>query len=193
MKAPIIQRWKTLQRRELFSAPPWIRLAVEDVQLPSGQVLRDFYSIELPEFAVIVAQTASGDIVTEYQYKHGVGRACLTLPAGLLDDGEDPLTCAQRELLEETGYVADEWHNLGQFVVDGNRGCGKVHVFVACNARRVAQPALDEAEPLQVRLMSPKALLQAVLNGDVAVLATVAAAMLALNTPFVKRDKEQEE
>jgi ADP-ribose pyrophosphatase len=182
------QQWETLQRRELFSAPPWMRLAVEDVRLPSGRVLRDFYSIELPEFAVIVAQTASGDIVTEYQYKHGVGRMSLTLPAGLLDDGEDPLACAQRELLEETGYVADEWHSLGQFVVDGNRGCGRAHVFVACDARQVAQPVLDEAEPLQVRLMSPAALLQAVLNGEVVVLATVAAAMLAFNTSFVKRN-----
>jgi ADP-ribose pyrophosphatase len=186
------QQWETLQRRELFNAPPWMRLAVEDVRLPSGRVLRDFYSIELPEFAVIVAQTASGDIVTEYQYKHGVGRMSLTLPAGLLDDGEDPLACAQRELLEETGYVADEWHSLGQFVVDGNRGCGRAHVFVACDARQVAQPVLDEAEPLQVRLMSPAALLQAVLNGEVVVLATVAAAMLALNTPFVKRNNKQE-
>jgi len=63
-------------------------------------------------------------------------------------------------------------------------------VFVACDARQVAQPVLDEAEPLQVRLMSPAALLQAVLNGEVVVLATVAAAMLAFNTPFVKRNNK---
>jgi 8-oxo-dGTP pyrophosphatase MutT (NUDIX family) len=44
------------------------------------------------------------------------------LPGGLIEDGEDPLATAQRELVEETGYVADEWNYLGGFASDANQG-----------------------------------------------------------------------
>lgn len=155
-------------------------MAVEEVRLPSGRVVSDFYQVELPDFALIVPQTAEGMIVTLRQYKHGVKRVSTMLPAGLIQEGEAPLACAQRELLEETGYASSQWHSLGSFVVDGNRGCGRGHLFVAAQARLVAEPTADELEPLVVRLERPDALRQAALAGDIAALAHVAALTLAL-------------
>ena len=179
--------WETLSRRELFQAPPWVRVAVEEVRLPSGRIVRDFYEVALPDFALIVAQTTGGPIVTLRQYKHGVRRVSTMLPAGLLEEGEDPLACAQRELLEETGYEAPRWRSLGTFVVDGNRGCGRAHIFLAQEARQVAAPIADELEPLEVRLAAPADLVRAVLSGEVAVLAHVAAFMLAMGAGLIER------
>jgi ADP-ribose diphosphatase len=172
--------WETLGRRELLDASPWVRVAVEEVRLPGGRVVPDFYEVSLPEFALVVAQTVDGLIVAAHQYKHGVRRASLMLPAGLIEDGEEPLACARRELREETGYEAARWRGLGAFVVDGNRGCGRGHVFLAQEARRVAEPVVDELEPLEVRLVRPRDLVRAVLSGEVAVLGHVAAFMLAM-------------
>ena len=172
--------WETLSRRELLDASPWVRVAVEEVRLPGGRVIGDFYQVALPEFTVVVAETAEGLIVTAHQYKHGVRRVSTMLPAGLIEDGEDPRACAERELLEETGYEANCWRKLGAFVVDGNRGCGRAHVFLALDARRVAEPIADELEPLEVRLARPRDLVEAALSGEVAVLAHVAALMLAV-------------
>lgn len=179
--------WQTLSRRELFNAPPWVKVAVEEVRLPNGRVVTDFYEVALPDFAMIVAQTTAGSIVTLHQYKHGVRRVSTMLPAGLVEEGEDPLACAQRELREETGYEAPRWRSLGTFLMDGNRGCGHAHIFLAQGARSVAPPVADELEPLEVVLAPPDDLVRAVLSGEVAVLAHAAAFMLAVGADLIER------
>lgn len=102
------------------------------------------------------------------------------LPAGLIEPGEEPLTCARRELLEETGYTASDWRSLGTYVVDGNRGCGRAHVFEARGARSVSKPRTDEMEPLEVRLATPAELVEALAAGEMVALAHVAALMLSM-------------
>lgn len=182
----VLSEWKTLASRELLSAPPWVRVSVEEVRLPSGRVVSDFYQVALPDFALVVPQTADGRIVTLRQYKHGVKRVSTMLPAGLLQEGEAPLMCAQRELLEETGYSSPRWHPLGTFVVDGNRGCGQAHLFAALEARKSAEPQIDELEPLEVRLARPADVVQGVARGEMVALAHVAALMLALNAGLIR-------
>src|SRR5438552_4012668 len=177
--------WETLSRRELLSAPPWVRVSVEEVRLPNGRIVRDFYCVELPDFAVVVPVTAGGLVVGLRQYKHGVTRVSTMLPAGLVQEGEEPLAAAQRELLEETGYSSSQWHTLGTFVVDGNRGCGHAHIFVALDARRDGDPLPDELEPLEVRLARPADMVQAALKGEMVGLAHVAALMLAVGGGLV--------
>jgi ADP-ribose pyrophosphatase len=179
--------WQTLARRQVFSAPPWVSVVAEDVRLPSGRVVRDFYEVSLGDFALVVAQTVTREIVALQQYKHGVKRSSLMLPAGLLEAGEPPLTCARRELREETGYGADDWQPLGSFVMDGNHRCCVGHFFLARDARKVAEPTPDELEPLELRLTAPDAMLRATLTGEVASLAHAAAFMIALGGGFLLR------
>jgi ADP-ribose pyrophosphatase len=99
----------------------------------------------------------------------------------LVNPDESPLEAAQRELFEETGYMAPDWQALGSFVVDGNRQCGTAHLFLARNARRVA-PANnpDINESVEVELMSPHQFLRVLADGGVALLATVGAVGLAM-------------
>ena len=120
----------------------------------------------------------------ERQYKHGVGHVTLALPSGLIEDGEDPLAGAQRELLEETGYVSDNWQTLGSFTANGNYGCGKAHLFLARNAQRIGEPDSGDLEDTEIVLSAPEEVMEAVRSGRVNELSSVAAIALALNAGF---------
>lgn len=184
-----LERWEILQKREIFAAEPWLKLSVHQVRLPNGQVIDDYYQIELTEYVVIFAQTETGDAIALRSYKHGVRDVCMVLPAGAMEAGEQPVDSAKRELLEETGYSADVWNPLGSFVVHGNYGCGKAHIFAAKQARKTAEPDSGDLETMEVVLMQPSDILQAVRKGEVAGLGTVAAIGLALNPEYSGTDR----
>lgn len=179
MTAPEERLWETLRRREIVDERPWLRLWAEDLCLSDGRVVEDFFTIEAPDYVVVVALTPDGQVIVERNYKHGPRRVCLNLPAGYIESGEEPVAAARRELREETGYAADEWLPLGSFVENGNRGSGTGHLFLARGARQVAEPDADDLEELAIGVMTFAELLASVRRGDVAVLSIAAAIGLA--------------
>lgn len=82
------------------------------VRLPDGnQATREY--IVHPGAVMVIAQMNDGRFVMERQYRYPVQRVMIEFPAGKLDAGESCLACAQRELLEETGFTAREWARAG--------------------------------------------------------------------------------
>ena len=182
----VLRPWQVLARRLVADRWPWMRLWAEDILLPDGRVVEDFSIVEMRDHAVVVAVTPDGRIVAERNYKHGPRRVCLGLPAGYIEPGEDPLLAAQRELREETGYAAASWEHLGSFTEDGNRDCGTAHLYLAREARRVAEPDAGDLEEIEIVLFALPDLLAAAHRGDLAVLSSAAAlalAAVALGTP----------
>ena len=97
----------TVQRAHLiYQAPPWITLYRQTVSLPDGRHIDDYHSIDLGEHVCCCVQTEDGRVIFVRHYRHGAGRVCLGMPAGMIEPGEEPLRAAQRELREETGYQA---------------------------------------------------------------------------------------
>ena len=151
---------------------------MDEVSLPDGTVVKDYRQIELPDSVVMFVQNIEGKVIVERQYKHGVGKVTIVLPAGSIEPGEDPLEAAQRELLEETGYRAEQWQPLGDFVAHGNFGCGITHFFMAKEARQVAEPDSGDLEEMEILLIDPGSLRDALRQGQVLTLG--AAAIIAL-------------
>ena len=89
----------------------FIRVHKDRVRLPDGAVSSREY-IQHPGAVAVLALLDNGNLVMERQYRYPPQREFIELPAGKIDHGEDILTCAQRELSEETGYVAREWIHL---------------------------------------------------------------------------------
>jgi ADP-ribose pyrophosphatase len=181
-----LKSWTTKSRALLYDGQPWLTVYGEDVELPDSRTVHGFYSIEMPDYAVVVALASDNRVVVELNYKHGPRRVCVNLPAGYLEPGENPLDAAKRELLEETGYVSDRWSFLGVFCVDGNRGCGRAHLYLATGARRVAEPASGDLEEMVIDLMTFSELSEATGRGETPLLGTVAALGLAAET--LRRD-----
>lgn len=89
----------------------FIRVHKDSVQLPDGTASSREY-IAHPGAVAVLALLDNGNLVLERQFRYALQREFIELPAGKIDAGEDILHTAQRELLEETGYVACEWTHL---------------------------------------------------------------------------------
>ena len=84
----------------------------DTVRLPDGKEATREYVIHLGA-VMVVAELPDGRLVLERQFRYPVQSVMVEFPAGKLDPGEDSLVCAQRELLEETGYTARQWARAG--------------------------------------------------------------------------------
>jgi len=171
--------WRVRRRQLALNADPWLRVWQEDLQLPNGRMVDGFYTVDMPDYVVIVATTTDDAILTLRGYKHGPRRVCTSLPAGFIEPGEDPLDAARRELREETGYAAEEWEPLGHFVNDGNRGSGSGHLYLARGATPIGEPDSGDLETVTVELRSLNDLLRAALDGEIGDIPNAAALGLA--------------
>lgn len=174
------QPWRVLRSIELLDRSPWLRVTLDHVRLPNGVEIADFHRVEMIEWAQVVAVTADGRVPMVELYRHGPGMLSLELPAGYVDQDETPEETIQRELREEAGVEADTWRYLGRFFVDGNRGCGATHIYLARNAQQVAPVDLEDAELMALRWLTLDELRAAWLGGRFSNVGTVAAVGLAL-------------
>ncbi len=175
-----MKSWKTLDRRTILNHNKFLRVENHVLQLPDGRVIDDWAWIITPDYINVLAETKDGRFLIFRQYKHGVDGTSLAPVGGYLEPGEEPLAAARRELLEETGYEADEWLNLGSYVVDGNRGAGTAHLFLARRARPIAAPDADDLEEQELLFLSRDELEAALANGAFKVLAWTTAVVLSL-------------
>ena len=86
----------------------FLNMKRDKVSMPDGQVAVREY-LTHPGAVAIVAILDDGRVLMERQYRYPIAKACIEIPAGKLDEGEDHLLCAKRELEEETGYTATKW------------------------------------------------------------------------------------
>eukprot|EP01137_Pigoraptor_chileana_P025120 Opistho-2@94115 len=90
----------------------FLKVKRDRVRLPDGREAAREYIVH-PGAVMIIPLLDDGRLLMERQYRYPMARVMLEFPAGKLDAGEAPLVCAQRELLEETGYSAREWAYAG--------------------------------------------------------------------------------
>ena len=137
------------QSRTVYSGRV-ISLRVDEVRMSDGSVAtRDV--VEHPGAVAVVALDESGRVVTVTQYRHPLKQRLVELPAGLLDvEGEPALRAAQRELAEEAGLAADEWHVLLDLFTSPGMCDEAVRIFLARGLRESDPGFSPEHEELEL-------------------------------------------
>ena len=157
-------KWEILNSTYSFECP-WLRIRKDHVLMPSCLEIPDFYVEELPDWVNVIAITKEGLFVLEEQYRHGIGCVCFELCAGMVEQGENPIDAAKRELLEETGYSSDEWTAFGCYAPNTS-GCNNLcYTFIATNLEKVAEPQLDKTEEIKLHLLKEEEIKELMLDG----------------------------
>jgi ADP-ribose pyrophosphatase len=151
----------------------------DTVQLPNGKhAMREF--VVHPGAVMIVPMLDDGRLVLERQFRYPVGQVMIEFPAGKIDPGEDPLACARRELLEETGYSATEWSRAGTMHPVISYSTEFIDIWFA-RGLTLSQSALDEGEFLEVITATPEQILAWCRDGQVTDAKTLAGALWLQN------------
>ncbi len=175
-----IEKWQ-VKDSVLVLDHPWAKVRRDTCILPDGSEIDDYYYWEGGDFAQVFTLTSEKQVVLVKQYKHGVKEIVLELPAGMIEGTEeDPLTTAQRELSEETGFEASEWRSLGVLNVSSAKSTTRAYPFLAQDARLLCEPHPDDQEAIEVILYPVTEVLNLIAKGEIRDSNSIATCLLAL-------------
>ena len=162
----MVPRWR-VNRTEPVADCRVFDVRREDCEHPESGRQAGFFVLSAPDWINVMAVTADEEFVLVKQYRHGTKRFTLEVPGGMVDPGETPLEAARRELLEESGYAADEWIPIG--VVEPNPAIldNRCHTFLAIDAVKIAEPSPDGNEEFDLELRPVGAIPDLVRDGTI--------------------------
>lgn len=140
---------KTIATKEIYNGRI-IQVKLEEVELPNGKTsTREI--VKHPGAVAIIAMTAEKKLLLVRQFRKPLEQVIYEIPAGKLEPNEEPLTCVQRELAEETGYKSDSIKLIQSFYTSPGFANEIVHVFYTDQLERLDKTVeLDDDEFLDV-------------------------------------------
>jgi ADP-ribose pyrophosphatase len=138
----------TINARSTLHKGRVFELVSENITLENG-VTTDMEFVHHPGATAIVPMLNKAEIILIKQYRHTLRDYIWEIPAGTLDPNESPIACAQRELIEETGYSAQNWQQLGEITPVPGYSDERIWIFLA-NEMQAAAQNLDEDEIVNV-------------------------------------------
>lgn len=154
-----VNQSRLLRRGRIFD------FTLENVTLETG-VTVDMEIIRHPGAAAIVPLTDDRQVMMLKQYRHAAGQSLWEIPAGTLEKNETTSECARRELVEETGYDALQWDNIGSVIPVPGYSDESIDLFLA----RQLEPArqqLDADEIIEVHPVPLQTVIEMIDRGDI--------------------------
>jgi len=147
-----MKKWTLLDSRYIVQRP-WATLRVDKLQLPNGNIKDEYYVLEYPTWVNMVAFTEDDELLLVRQYRHGAGEILVELPAGVVEEGEDPAEAARRELLEETGYSFTSIAYVCTLYANPATSGNLTYTYVLRGGKKVQEQQLDSSEDIEVVIM----------------------------------------
>ncbi|MBI2375254.1 MAG: NUDIX hydrolase [Deltaproteobacteria bacterium] len=142
------------QASQLVADHKVLRVRQDERISPRTGAPHSFVVLEIPDWVNVLALTHRGTVLLIEQWRAGSDAMTLEIPGGTVDARESAARAARRELLEETGYVADRWVSLGAIEPNPAIQTNRCHTFVAEDVRRAGVAQQDEGEDILVREVS---------------------------------------
>ena len=169
-----IKQEKTIDHRTMYEGK-LLHVYFDEVEISGKTYRREVVSH--PGAAAVIPVTKNKEILFVKQYRYPVKRELLEIPAGKLDEAEDPAYCALRELEEETGYIGNI-RELGYIYTTPGFSDEKIYLYLADHLV-YTQQRLDEGEYLEVLKIPVEEVLEMIRNGRVSDAKTIAAIAMA--------------
>lgn len=148
-----------------------------DLEMPNGHLAK-YDLVRHPGAVTIVPMDAEGNLYFVRQYRLGAEGSLLEFPAGTLEDGEEPLICAKREIREEIGFRAEKWIELGDFFLAPGYSDEHMTIYLAMDLHPDAAKG-DEDEFLSVEKLPATIVLEMARKNQIHDGKTLAALCLA--------------
>jgi 8-oxo-dGTP pyrophosphatase MutT (NUDIX family) len=164
-----IEQWSVVRENKEYQTPIF-NLLKRSMHLEAldEQQSGDFYVLEAPEWINVIPITRDDEVVLVEQFRYGIEEPTLEIPGGMVDEDEDAQVAAQRELQEETGYVAENWQSLGKVSANPAIMSNFTHIYLAKNCRfkgEIESPETDER--INVHLLPIEKFLDRVTDGTI--------------------------
>lgn len=171
--------WKTITEKIIYSTP-WLTVKEEVVQLPNSSFINDYSVVELPNVAMVFPLTHDNKVIMVKQYRHGVKKILLELPAGTYNsEREKPEEAAKRELWEETGFKADMLVYLGTIYDYPTKDRHSISIYFTDSITFEATNFKEDTENVEIVTIPFDELDTLIQRGEIAVGGTISAIYLA--------------
>lgn len=155
--------WPKIRARRVTRLSPWTELVARDVEFAPGAPVQTYHSVAQADYISILALTPAQQIPLVRQYRPALETMTWELPAGMVDDAEDPVETCRRELLEETGFPALSVRPLGTFSPCPGRLSNLIHSFFVTAGERLADHPVEAG--IEVKLVTPAELAALIKSG----------------------------
>jgi len=184
-----IAPWKTLNERVEYTTNIF-KLLKRDMILEEEKHTGSFFTIDPPDWINVIPLTPANEVVLVEQYRFGIEAPTLELPGGMVDEGEEVVQTAKRELLEETGYRSSEWEYIGAVSSNPAIQTNFTHTYIARNCRPAGEQNLGEHEFIKVHITPLETYLEMVAGGTIHhALVVAATGLFLLKEGFPKKKK----
>ena len=170
-------KWKCLKSEYLVNSK-WLKVRRDEVKLPNGTIMDDYFVIEKKNVALIVAMDKDKRVILKKEYRYAIDKELIEIPGGTYDnDSDNPQDVARRELLEETGYKSDDWECLGTLFDYPTKDTNTISLYLAKNIYKVGEQELDISEDITFDFVPIKEAIQMCIENKIQVSGSVAALM----------------
>ena len=145
----MVRKWDKVSSEFLIENKIF-KLREDKVISPKKESEHPVWVIDTPNWVNIIPITENNEVILVNQHRFGTEKLTLEIPGGMVDEGEDPMNAATRELAEETGYTSTQIIEIGRVEPNPALMSNYTYSYLALNASQTAEQKLDGMEDIEI-------------------------------------------